>query len=60
MSHSKKQYNKWCEDGVERWYTGQILSVVDGTNEWLNVQYDGEEDILTLNLRILKMVTWTS
>ena len=38
------------KDGWYRWYTGQILSVVDGTNEWLNVQYDGEEDILTLNL----------
>jgi len=42
-SHSEKQY-KWCEDGVERWCTGQILSVVDRTHEWLNVQYDGEED----------------
>ena len=42
---------KWCnEDGEEQWYTGHILSAVEGSTEWFNVQYDGEEDILTLNL----------
>ena len=43
--------HKWCnEDGVEQWYTGHILSAVEGSTEWFNVQYDGEEDVLTLNL----------
>lgn len=43
--------HKWCnEDGEEQWYTGHILSAVEGSTEWFNVQYDGEEDILTLNL----------
>ena len=36
--------HKWCnEDGVEQWYT-------EGSTEWFNVQYDGEENVLTLNL----------
>ena len=43
--------HKWCnEGGEEQWYTGHILSAVEGSSEWFNVQYDGEEDILTLNL----------
>lgn len=40
--------HKWCsEDGMEQWYTGRILSGVEGTTEWF---YDGEDDVLTLNL----------
>lgn len=35
---------------MERWYTGRIISVVTGTSEWFNVQYDGEREILSLNL----------
>ena len=46
----KRIRHKWCVDGIERWFTGQILSAVDGTNEWFNVQYDGEQEALTLNL----------
>ena len=43
--------HRWCnEAGVEQWYTGHILSAVEGSTEWFNVQYDGEEGILTLNL----------
>ena len=42
---------KWCNpDGTEQWYTGRILSVVPGTTEWFNVQYDGEQEVLSLNL----------
>jgi len=26
------------------------MSVVPGTNSWFNVKYDGEDQILTLNL----------
>ena len=35
---------------VEQWYFGEVLSKVAGTNEWYNVQYEGEDDVLTLNL----------
>ena len=30
--------------------TGRILSVVPGTTEWFNVQYDDEQEVLSLNL----------
>ena len=33
----------------EEWYAGHIFSLVPGTTEWFNAQYDGEE-VLTLNL----------
>ena len=46
----KQIRHKWVdEDGEEEWYCGRILSLVSGTVEWFNVQYDGEE-VLTLNL----------
>ena len=39
----KKIRRRWCNpDGTKQWYTGRILSVVPGTTEWFNVQYDGE------------------
>lgn len=38
------------ENGIERWYFGKVISKVIGTDEWYNVQYEGEEDMLTLNL----------
>ena len=47
----KEIYHKWKDvDGEERWYKGRVLSLVPGTTEWYNVKYDGEDDILTLNL----------
>lgn len=47
----KRMRHKWNNvEGDKQWYTGLILSVVDGSTEWFNVQYDGEEDVLTLNL----------
>ena len=47
----KRIRHKWVdEDGKEEWYCGRILSLVSGTVEWFNVQYDGEEEVLTLNL----------
>ena len=50
--------HKWCnEDGVEQWYTGHILSAVEGSTEWFNVQYDGEENVLTL--KTYKVEIWT-
>ena len=51
--------NKWCnEDGEEQWYTGHILSAVEGSTEWFNVQYDGDslnlcEDIANGYLHIV-------
>ena len=38
------------ESGVEQWYLGNVLSKVAGTNEWYKVRYEGEDDVLTLNL----------
>ena len=38
------------ESGVEQWYFGEVLSKVAGTDEWYNVQYEGEDDVSTLNL----------
>ncbi|XP_065893139.1 uncharacterized protein [Dysidea avara] len=47
----KKIKHKWRdENGCEKWYCGEVLSKVIGTEEWYNVQYEGEEDVLTLNL----------
>ena len=43
--------HRWRDvSGVEQWYFGEVLSKVAGTNEWYNVQYEGEDDVLTLNL----------
>ena len=47
----KKIRHRWCNpDGTKQWYTGHILSIVPGTTEWFNVQYDGEQEVLSLNL----------
>ena len=47
----KEIHHRWKDqDGEERWYKGKVLSLVPGTTEWFNVKYDGEDDILTLNL----------
>ena len=42
---------RWLdESGVEQWYFGEVLSKVAGTDEWYNVRYEGEDDVLPLNL----------
>ena len=47
----KRICHRWKDsDGTEQWYHGNILSLVPGTNDWFNVQYDGEDVILSLNL----------
>ena len=47
----KRICHRWKDsNGVEQWYYGNILSLVPGTNDWFNVQYDGEDVILSLNL----------
>ena len=46
----KKIRHRWCNpDGTEQWYTDCILSVVLDSTEWFNVQYDGEQEVLSLN-----------
>lgn len=47
----KRICHRWKDsDGTEQWYYGNILSLVPGTNDWFNIQYDGEDVILSLNL----------
>ena len=42
--------HRWIVDGEEQWYFGTILDVVPGTDDWYNVQYDNEYQVLSLNL----------
>ena len=47
----KRIRHRWKEsDESEQWYYGRILSLVPGTDDWFNVAYDGESEILSLNL----------
>ena len=47
----KEILHKWKhEDGQEVWYKGRVLSLVPGTTDWFNVEYDGEDNILSHNL----------
>ena len=46
----KRICHRWLVADDEEWFTGHIMSVVPGTNSWFNVKYDGEDQILTLNL----------
>ena len=42
--------HRWIVDGEEQWYLGIILDVVPGTDDCYNVQYDNEDQVLSLNL----------
>ena len=47
----KRICHKWKQpDGTERFYYGQVLSLVPGTTDRFNVTCDGEDTILSLNL----------
>ena len=49
----KQIFHKWQDvDSKEKWYKGQVLSLVPGTTDWYNVKYDGEDEILSLNLLV--------
>ena len=49
----KQIFYKWTDvDGKEKWYKGQVLNLVPGTTDWYNVKYDGEDEILSLNLLV--------
>ena len=46
-------FHRWQDvDGKEKWYKGQVLGLVPGTTDWYNVKYDGEYEILSLNLLV--------
>ena len=46
----KRIRHRWNVDGSEQWYLGTILDIVPGTDDWYNVKYDNEEQVLSLNL----------
>ena len=48
----KKIKHRWRdEQEIEQWYLSEVLSRSSGTDEWYNIQYEGEDNnILTLNL----------
>ena len=47
----KRIRHRWEDsDGSAEWYYGRILSLVPGTDDWFNVIYDGETEVLSLNL----------
>ena len=48
----KRIKHKWKDEDDEKWFYGTILDLVPGTMDWYNIKYDGEEDILSLNIQI--------
>ena len=49
----KQIFHRWKDvEGKETWYKGQVLNLVPGTTDWYNVKYDGEDEILSLNLLV--------
>ena len=46
----KRVRHKWLLDGEEVFYFGTVLGLVPGMSTWYNVKYDGEDDIISLNL----------
>ena len=50
----KEIHYRWIVEGEAEWFHGIILGKVAGqlsTGMWYNIKYDGEEDIVTLNLQ---------
>lgn len=48
----KRIRHRWNVNGSDEWYYGTILDVVPGTDDWYNVQYDDEDQVLSLNLHL--------
>jgi hypothetical protein len=48
----KRIRHRWNVNGSEQWYLGTILDIVPGTDDWYNVKYDDEDQVLSLNLHI--------
>ena len=44
--------HRWNMGGSEHWYLGAILDIVPCTDDWYNVKYDDEEQILSLNVKV--------
>lgn len=40
----------WKVDDSEVWFTGKVLSRVPGTEDWFNIIYDGEDQVVSLNI----------
>ena len=46
--------HRWIVEGEAEWFCGHVLGRVAGqesTGMWYNVQYDGEDEIVSLNLQ---------
>jgi len=58
----KHIFHKWKDaDSKETWCRGHVLGLVQGISDWYNVQCNGEDDILSLNLlRTWIEETWIS
>ena len=48
----KRIKHKWKDEDNKKWFYGTILDLVPGTMDWYNNKYDGEEDIISLNIQI--------
>ena len=47
----KRIRHRWNNpDGTEEWYSGEVLIIVPGREDWFNVEYDNENQVLSLNL----------
>ena len=61
---SQRIKHRWRVDGEEQCYFRAILDVVPGTDDWYNIQYDNEDQVLSLNLLLdieqgdLEFVDW--
>lgn len=47
----KRISHRWLVDGEEEWFDGTVLGVVPGTTTWFNLLYDGEDQVVSLNLQ---------
>ena len=50
----KEIHHRWIVEGDAEWFHGIVLGKVAGqlsTGMWYNIKYDGEEDIVNLNLQ---------
>lgn len=50
----KQIQHRWIVEGDAEWFHGTIIGKVagqQGTGMWYNIKYDGEDQIITLNLK---------
>ena len=46
---SQRIKHRWIVDREQHCYFRTILDVVPGTDDWYNIQYDNEDQVLSLN-----------